>query len=301
MRWQDFRRSDNVEESSGGGSSGFGGMHIGIGGIVIVIVISLLLGKNPLDILALLTDSGAPTQTQPVPDRGVPTQTQPVPSGPPGANSPRDEQKEFVARVLGDTEDVWTAAFQQSGKRYQPPKLDLFRGQVGSACGLASAATGPFYCPGDRKVYLDLEFFQQLSKRFGAPGDFARAYVIAHEVGHHVQNQLGLMAQVQQKAEGASDSVRNALSVRQELQADCFAGIWGHSAQQRGLIDAKDVESGIAAASAVGDDRLQQRSRGYVVPESFTHGSSAQRVRWFKAGLDSGDMRRCDTFGAREL
>jgi predicted metalloprotease len=289
MRWQDFRRSDNVEESSGGGSAGFGGMRLGVGGIIVVVVISLLLGKNPLDILALLTDSGAPTQTQP------------LPSGPPGANSPRDEQKEFVARVLGDTEDVWTAAFQQSGKRYQPPKLVLFPGQVESACGLASAATGPFYCPGDRHVYLDLTFFQQLSKRFGAPGDFARAYVIAHEVGHHVQNQLGLMAQVQQRAEGASDSVRNALSVRQELQADCFAGIWGHSAQQRGLIDAKDVESGIAAASAVGDDRLQQRSRGYVVPESFTHGSSAQRVRWFKAGLDSGDMRRCDTFGAREV
>ena len=289
MRWQDFRRSDNVEESTGGGSSGFGGMHIGIGGVIIVIVISLLLGKNPLDILALLTDSGAPTQTQPV---------QP---GPPGANSPRDEQKEFVARVLGDTEDVWTAAFQQRGGRYQPPKLVLFRGQVDSACGLASAATGPFYCPGDRDVYLDLDFFQQLSKRFGAPGDFARAYVIAHEVGHHVQNQLGLMAQVQQRAAGASDRARNDLSVRQELQADCFAGIWGHSAQQRGLIDAKDVESGIAAASAVGDDRLQQRSRGYVVPESFTHGASAQRVRWFKTGLDSGDMRRCDTFGAREL
>jgi len=301
MRWQDFRRSDNVEESSGGGSSGFGGMHLGIGGVIIVIVISLLLGKNPLDILALLTDGGAPTQTQPVPDSRAPTQTQPVPSGPPGANSPPDEQKEFVARVLGDTEDVWSAAFQQNGGRYQPPKLDLFRGQVESACGLASAATGPFYCPGDRKVYLDLEFFQQLSKRFGAPGDFARAYVIAHEVGHHVQNQLGLMAQVQERSARASDAARNALSIRQELQADCFAGVWGHSAQQRGLIDAKDVESGIAAASAVGDDRLQQRSRGYAVPESFTHGTSAQRVRWFKSGLDSGDMRRCDTFGAREL
>jgi len=291
MRWQDFRRSDNVEESSDGGSSGIGGIHLGIGGVIIVIVISLLLGKNPLDILALLTDGGAPTQTQ-----------APAPSGPPGATSPRDAQREFVARVLGDTEDVWTAAFQQNGKRYQPPKLVLFRGQAGSACGLASAATGPFYCPGDRDVYLDLTFFQELSTRFGAPGDFARAYVIAHEVGHHVQNQLGLMAQVQQKSAGASDVARNALSVRQELQADCFAGIWGHSAQQRGLIDAKDVESGIGAAAAVGDDRLQQRSsRGYVVPESFTHGSSAQRVRWFKAGLDSGDMRRCDTFGAREL
>jgi predicted metalloprotease len=161
----------------------------------------------------------------------------------------------------------------------------LFRGRADSACGLASAATGPFYCPRDRDDYLDLAFFQELSSRFGAPGDFARAYVIAHEVGHHVQNQLGLMAQVQQKSAGASDIARNALSVRQELQADCFAGVWGHSAQQRGLIDAKDVESGIAAASAVGDDRLQQRSRGYVVPESFTHGTSAQRVRWFNPGL----------------
>jgi predicted metalloprotease len=294
MRWQDFRRSDNVEESSDGGSSGIGGIHLGIGGVIIVIVVSLLLGKNPLDVLALLTDGGAPTQSQ--------TQREaPAPSGPAGANSPRDEQKEFVAHVLGDTEDVWTSVFQQRGGHYQPPKLVLFRGQVDSACRLASAATGPFYCPGDRDVYLDLAFFQELSSRFGAPGDFARAYVIAHEVGHHVQNQLGLMAQVQQKSAGASDIARNALSVRQELQADCFAGVWGHSAQQRGLIDAKDVESGIAAATAVGDDRLQQRSRGYVVPESFTHGTSAQRVRWFKSGLDSGDLRRCDTFGAREL
>jgi predicted metalloprotease len=295
MRWQDFRRSDNVEESSDGGSSGIGGIHLGIGGVIIVIVVSLLLGKNPLDVLALLTDGGAPTQSQ--------TQREaPAPSSPAGANSPRDEQKEFVAHVLGDTEDVWTSVFQQRGGHYQPPKLMLFRGHADSACGLASAATGPFYCPGDRDVYLDLAFFQELSSRFGAPGDFARAYVIAHEVGHHVQNQLGLMTQMQQKSAGASDIARNALSVRLELQADCFAGIWGHSAQQRGLIDAKDVESGIAAAAAVGDDRLQQRSsRGYVVPESFTHGTSAQRVRWFKSGLDSGDLRRCDTFGARDL
>jgi uncharacterized protein len=292
MRWQDFRRSDNVEESTDSGSSGIGGIHLGVGGVIIVVVISLLLGKNPLDVLALLSDNGAPTQTQ---SQG------PAPSVPSGAGSPRDEQKEFVARVLGDTEDVWTGIFQQRGGHYRPPKLVLFRGQTGSACGLASAATGPFYCPGDRDVYLDLAFFQELSQRFGAPGDFARAYVIAHEVGHHVQNQLGLMAQVQQKSANASDSVRNALSVRTELQADCFAGVWGHSAQQRGLIDGKDVESGLAAASAVGDDRLQQRSRGYVVPESFTHGTSAQRVRWFKAGLDSGDLRSCDTFGAREL
>jgi predicted metalloprotease len=290
MRWQDFRRSDNVEESTDSGPSGFGGIHLGIGGIIVVIIVSLVLGKNPLDVLALFSDSGAPTQVQAT-----------APSGPSSAASVGDEQKEFVARVLGDTEDVWTAFFQQRGGRYEPPKLELFRGQVNSACGLASAATGPFYCPGDRRVYLDLAFFQELSQRFGAPGDFARAYVIAHEVGHHVQNQLGLMAQAQQKGAGASEAARNALSVRQELQADCFAGIWGHSAQQRGLIDAKDVESGIAAATAVGDDRLQQQSRGYVVPESFTHGTSAQRVRWFKSGLDSGDLRRCDTFGAAEL
>jgi len=294
MRWQDFRRSDNVEESSGGGSSGIGGIHLGIGGVIVVVVVSLLLGKNPLDMLALLTDSGAPPQTQ--------NQTQaPAPSAAPGTVSPPNPQKEFVAHVLGDTEDVWTAEFQKKGARYEPPKLVLFQGQANSACGLASSATGPFYCPGDREVYLDLTFFEQMTRRFGVSGEFGRAYVIAHEVGHHVQNQLGLMAQVQQKSERASDAGRNALSVRQELQADCFAGVWGHSAQQRGLIDAKDVESGIAAATAVGDDRLQQRSRGYVVPESFTHGTSAQRVRWFKAGLDSGDIRSCDTFGAREL
>src|SRR5450432_3627234 len=197
MRWQDFRRSDNVEESSDSGSSGgIGGIHLGVGGVIVVIVISLLLGKNPLDILALLSDSGAPTQTQ---------SQAPAPSGPPGAGAPRDEQKEFVARVLGDTEDVWTGVFQQRGGHYQPPKLVLFRGQAASACGLASTATGPFYCPGDRDVYLDLAFFQELSQRFGAPGDFARAYVVAHEVGHHVQNQLGLMAQVQQKSANASD------------------------------------------------------------------------------------------------
>ena len=205
---------------------------------------------------------------------------------------------DFVDAVTKDAQDMWA---QLLGARYRRTKVVLFRDAIQSACGSAESATGPFYCPEDREVYLDLGFFDELSKKLGAPGDFARAYVVAHEVGHHVQNQLGLMAQVQQKSANASDVARNALSVRQELQADCFAGIWGHSAQQRGLIDAKDVESGIAAATAVGDDRLQQRSRGYVVPESFTHGTSAQRVRWFKAGLDSGDLRSCDTFGARDL
>jgi uncharacterized protein len=290
MRWDDFRRSDNVEESTGGGG-GFGGMRLGGGAVIVVVVISLLLGKNPLEILALLGDSGAPT---------VQTQA-PSPTSSTGTPTVRDKQKDFVAAVLGDTEDVWGDIFKQAGSRYQPPKLILFRGQVNSACGLASAASGPFYCPGDQYVYLDLAFFDELSQRFGAPGDFARAYVIAHEIGHHVQNQLGLMAQVEKKAANASPAVRNALSVRQELQADCFAGVWGHSAAARGKLEPGDVESGIAAATAVGDDRIQQQSRGYVVPESFTHGSSAQRVRWFKVGLQSGDIRQCNTFGAQDL
>jgi uncharacterized protein len=290
MRWDDFRRSDNVEESSSGGG-GFGGMRLGGGAVIVVVVISLLLGKNPLEILALLGDGGAPT---------VQTQA-PAPTASPGTPTVRDKQKDFVAAVLGDTEDVWGDIFQKAGSRYQPPKLILFRGQVNSACGLASAASGPFYCPGDQYVYLDLAFFDELSQRFGAPGDFARAYVIAHEIGHHVQNQLGLMAQVEKKAANASAAGRNALSVRQELQADCFAGVWGHSAAARGKLEPGDVESGIAAATAVGDDRIQQQSRGYVVPESFTHGSSAQRVRWFKVGLQSGDIRQCNTFGAQDL
>jgi predicted metalloprotease len=293
MRWEDFRRSDNVEESTGGGGGrGFGGMHLGGGAIIIVIIVSLLLGKNPLDMLALLGgDGGAPTTTQ----------SPSVPATPSGTNPVRDKQVDFVKAVLGDLEDVWGAQFKQMGSQYQRPKLELFRGQVGSACGLASAAMGPFYCPGDQIVYLDLAFFDELSQRFGAPGDFARAYVIAHEVGHHVQNQLGIMDQVDRKNANASQATRNALSVRLELQADCLAGVWGHSAAQRGALDTSDIESGIAAATAVGDDKIQQAARGYVVPESFTHGSSAQRVRWFKTGLQSGDIRQCNTFAARDI
>lgn len=289
MRWQDFRRSDNVEESQGGAPSGFGGggMRLGGGALALIVVVSLVLGKNPLDVLNVL-EGGAPPQVQ-------------APVGPQPSSPERDAQKDFVARILGDTEDVWTAEFKRMGSSYQPPKLELFRGQVASACGLASAAVGPFYCPGDRKVYLDLTFFQELSQRFGAPGDFARAYVVAHEIGHHVQNQLGVMTEFQRKSDGANDRVRNALSVRLELQADCLAGVWGHSAQQRGALDATDIEQGLAAAAAVGDDRLQQQTRGYVVPESFTHGTSAQRAHWFRVGLQTGDIKRCNTFGAREL
>lgn len=293
MRWDQFRRSDNVEESSGGGApSGFGGggLRLSGGAIAIVVVVSLLLGKNPLDMLAMLSGDGGAPQVQ--------TQAPAQASGQPATANP---QKEFVARVLGDTEDVWGKIFQQMGSRYEPPKLDLFNGRVSSACGMASAAMGPFYCPPDQKVYLDTAFFDELSQRFGAPGDFARAYVIAHEVGHHVQNQLGLMADVEKKSQRASEQGRNALSVRQELQADCFAGVWGNSAAKRGLIDAADVESGIGAAMAVGDDRIQKRTQGYVVPESFTHGSSAQRVKWFKIGLQSGDIRQCNTFASPDV
>jgi predicted metalloprotease len=291
MRWQDYRSSDNVEEggSSGPGILG-GGLRLSGGVIVLVVIVSLLLGKNPLDVLALLTDGGG----------GPVVQTQ-APQPASGAPATRDPQTEFVARVLGDTEDVWGGIFQQMGTRYQPPKLTLYHGQIASACGFSSAAAGPFYCPGDRKVYLDLSFFQELSQRFGASGDFARAYVIAHEVGHHVQNQLGLMDAAQKKMASAPDRSRNDMSVRLELQADCLAGVWGHSSIQRNIIDAKDIESGLAAAAAVGDDRIQKQTRGYVVPEGFTHGSSAQRVKWFRTGLDSGDLRQCDTFGTRNL
>ena len=287
MKWREGRRSQNVQVSSGGGGVG----KLGLGGVAAVVVISLLLGKNPLEMLALLTggDGGGPV---------VQTQAPPTATRAPATNDP---QTEFVARVLGDTEDVWGGIFQQMGTRYQAPKLTLYHGQIASACGFSSAAAGPFYCPGDRKVYLDLTFFQELSQRFGAPGDFARAYVIAHEIGHHVQNQLGLMEAAQQKMANASDRSRNDLSVRLELQADCLAGVWGHSSMQRNIIDAKDVESGMAAAAAVGDDRIQKQTRGYVVPEGFTHGSSAQRAKWFRTGLDSGDLRQCDTFGTRNL
>jgi len=285
MKWDDFRRSDNVEDAGpGGGGGGMpfgGGFRLGGGAIIAIVVISLLLGKNPLEILSLLDGSGtAPTQS-----------SVQAPAGPAAQNDP---QVDFVRAILGDTEDFWTAELARYGKQYQKPKLTLFQGGIRSACGDATTAMGPFYCPGDQHVYLDLEFFRELSQRFGAPGDFARAYVIAHEIGHHVQNQLGLMND-RQGFSGGSERSRNAQSVRIELQADCFAGVWGHSAQQRGALDTKDIDQGLAAAASVGDDRLQKQSQGYVVPESFTHGSSEQRVRWFKTGLSTGDLRRCDT------
>jgi predicted metalloprotease len=287
VRWGSMRDSGNVEdqESAGPARGLGGGFKLGGVGLVAVLAISWFLGLNPLDVLRSLQggeSSSGPTQSAPAPSASAP--------------EARDEIKEFIARVLGDTEDTWSAIFKKMGREYRPPKLVLFRGAVDSACGLASSAAGPFYCSPDDRVYLDRSFFQDLSKRFGAPGEFARAYVIAHEVGHHVQNQLGITGKVAQQRGRASEARSNALSVLVELQADCFAGIWGHYAKQRGLLDPGDVEAGLAAAAAIGDDRIQQQSRGRVSPESFTHGSSAQRVRWFRSGLDSGDVNQCNTF-----
>jgi predicted metalloprotease len=288
LRWRDMRGSDNLDDREGAGPPGRGlggGVKLGGAGLIGVVIISLLLGLNPLDVLVSL-QGGAPPSA---PTQGAPP---PSPSGPAAG----DDTKEFVVRILGDTEDTWRPLFGQMGGEYDPPRLVLFQGRVESACGLASSAAGPFYCSADSRVYLDRSFFEDLAQRFGAPGEFARAYVIAHEIGHHVQNQLGIMEKVRQQRARAGEARGNALSVLVELQADCFAGVWGHFARQRKLLEPGDVESGLAAAAAIGDDRLQRQSRGQVSPESFTHGSSAQRVRWFRAGLDSGDVRQCDTF-----
>jgi len=302
MDWQKGRESDNVieDDGSGGGGSGrggglqFGGFHIGIGGIILIVIVSLLFGKNPLEILSLLS-GGA--------DNGAQT-TQQVPSQASGAQSTEtDEPHRFVRTILGSTEDVWGAYFQASNQRYVQPKLKLFNGRVNTACGAASEAMGPFYCPGDQLVYLDLSFFHEMDTRFHAQGDFARAYVIAHEVGHHVQNLLGIMNQVDAaRQRGAAMEGANGLSVRQELQADCFAGVWANKSQaQLNWINQTDVDAALNAASSVGDDTLQKQARGYAVPDSFTHGSSAQRQRWFKAGMASGNINSCDTFAAQSL
>jgi predicted metalloprotease len=285
VRWGNMRGSGNVEDRESAGPAGGlgGGFKLGGVGLIAVLAISWFLGLNPLDVLVSLQGGDPPS---------APTQSAPPTTGP-GA---RDETKEFIAKVLGDTEDTWSAIFKRMGREYHPPKLVLFRGAVDSACGLAGSAAGPFYCAPDDRVYFDRSFFEDLSRRFGAPGEFARAYVIAHEIGHHVQNQLGITGKVAQQRSRAGEARGNALSVLVELQADCFAGIWGHYAKQRGLLDPGDVEAGLAAAAAIGDDRIQQQSRGRVSPESFTHGSSAQRVRWFRGGLDSGDVNQCNTF-----
>jgi uncharacterized protein len=286
MRWRVSRRSENVEDFRGRGS-GRSGLKIGGLGLVILLVIGFFTGIDPLQLLQGI--ESLPTTTQVQPSSGE-------------AQGQNDEQRDFVAAVLGDTEDTWQQIFSASGRRYTPPKLVLYDGAIQSACGMGAAAMGPFYCPGDNRVYLDLGFFRELDQRFGAPGDFAQAYVIAHEVGHHIQNLLGISAKVQRARQHLSETEANALSVRQELQADCLAGVWAHHAQrERQLLESGDVEEGLQAAAAVGDDTLQRRSQGHVVPESWTHGSAEQRGRWFKRGLASGEVAQCDTFQAASL
>lgn len=256
------------------------GGGIGIGTLVLAAIVYFM-GGNPMTVLE--GSGGAPSSQVSQPSVGGATG---------GAN---DEEKQFVKAVLGDTEDTWGEQFRKRGKVYRPPKLVLFSNRVQSACGVAGSSTGPFYCPGDQKVYLDLTFFRQLKQQFGAPGDFAQAYVIAHEVGHHVQNLLGTMDKVNAFQDRASKAQANALSVKLELQADFYAGVWAHYAQKRGLLEQGDIEEALGAASAVGDDRLQKESQGYVVPDSFTHGTSAQRQQWFMRGFQSGDMSQGDT------
>ena len=303
MRWGDMRESENVEDRTGmpGGGGGFplgGGIKLGLGSIVIILIGSFLFGINPLEMLGLLSGGPAPAPQQPAPGYGPQTRT--TPPGSPQTAAPKSQDAEFSSRVLGDTEDVWSAVFKAGGSRYEPPKLVLFRGGVRTACGSASAAVGPFYCPGDRSLYLDTTFFRELHNRFGAPGDFAQAYVIAHEVGHHVQNLLGTMRQFDAQSQQVDARARNEMSVRLELQADCYAGVWGFFAQKRNLLDAGDMEEGLRAAAAVGDDQIQKRTQGYTAPESFTHGSAQQRMRWFRTGFDSGDLRNCNTFNVRQ-
>jgi len=294
MDWQKGRESDNVVEDDGSGGGGlggggmrFGGFHLGIGGIIVVVLIGLIFpGIRPILFSLFLGGNG-----------GVDSVEQSTPA-PTHAATASDPQTKFVRSILGSTEDVWGSYFQASGHQYEQPKLVLFHGRTQSGCGAAEEAMGPFYCPNDHRVYLDLDFFHEMDTRFHAQGDFARAYVVAHEVGHHVQNLLGIMQRVGGRpTEGATGT-----SVRLELQADCFAGVWGNKSQaQLNWLQAGDVDAALNAASSVGDDTLQKQSRGYAVPDSFTHGTSAQRSRWFKAGFSSGDLNSCDTFSAQSL
>jgi predicted metalloprotease len=333
MRLDNEKPSDNIEDRRGqGGGFGFprggggGGFQIpmgrGGGGMslqtIILLVAVYLIAKFVfgVDLIQVITGNG---QLQPPPGQEQSDTQVPPPGGQTTQNNQNtggeqqtgqqqttdvtgDAGKDFVARVLGSTERVWTQKFQEQGKQYQKPTLVLFNGFVQSACGMAQSAMGPFYCPGDRKVYIDLSFYQDMKNKLGAPGDFAQAYVVAHEVGHHVQNLLGIADAVAQKRTQSSQTEANALSVRMELQADCFAGVWAKTANDTNkILEEGDIEEGLNAAAAIGDDRLQRRSQGYVVPESFTHGSSEQRVRWFKRGMQAGDMNSCDTFGTDQL
>ncbi|HEX7636677.1 MAG TPA: neutral zinc metallopeptidase [Noviherbaspirillum sp.] len=291
MRWEGNRESDNVEDRRGEGGGGFGiglgGGSLSIGTVVIAVVASLLFGVNPLSLLSMLSGGG-----------GHVAQVQQAPHHPPA----NDRETRFVKTVLADTEDTWTTLFREQGRNYVKPRLILFSGNTPTACGTGLTATGPFYCPGDQKVYIDLSFYRLMQQRFHVSGEFAQAYVIAHEVGHHVQNLLGISDKVDSARRRVSERQANALSVRLELQADCLAGVWAyHANQARNILEDGDVETALNAATAIGDDTLQKQAQGYVVPDSFTHGTSAQRVRWFRRGLESGQMKTCNTFEARQL
>ncbi len=279
MKWNEMRRSGNVEDRRGQSRVPKRAGTLGLGGMLLVIVLSLIFGVNPNDVLALF---GAGGSSLPAPNSSQ--------------QSINDEGSDFIKAILGDTEDTWNAVFAQSDRDYEEPKLVLFSDVAQSACGFASAAVGPFYCPRDERIYIDLSFFRQLNATAADEGDFARAYVIAHEVAHHIQNQLDISDQVQLQRARADEVTSNRLSVLLELQADCLAGVWGHYAWQRNIITPKDIETALLAAAEIGDDHLQKQAQGYVVPEAFTHGSSAQRIDWFKRGLESGDMQKCDTF-----
>ncbi|OWV93290.1 flagellar biosynthesis protein FlgM [Rhizobium sp. R72] len=300
MEWKGRRQSDNIEDRRGdpsmgglgrgggfsfpsGGGMGRRGGGLSIGTIIFLVVIYLIFKAMGIDLLQVL-DGGMTT--------GGPGYEQNESGGQTPAN---DEMSAFVRTVLAETEDTWNGIFQSMGRQYEEPRLVLFSGQTQSACGFASAATGPFYCPSDHKVYLDTAFFNQLSRQFGASGDFAEAYVVAHEVGHHVQNLLGILPKFNQARQRMSEAEANKMSVRVELQADCLAGIWGKFTDQKGILEAGDLEEALNAAQQIGDDTLQKRSQGYVVPESFNHGTSEQRARWFKRGFDSGQLTACDT------
>ncbi len=289
MKWEGGRKSDNVNDQRGAGGGGMrlGVGRLGIGGVAVVVVLSLLMGKDPIQMLGLVGQmtGGAP----------VPTEQQAAPVN--------DRDSDFVRVILGSTEDVWNTQFNAAERSYVPPKLVIFSGSVQTACGGATSASGPFYCPGDQQVYLDTSFFDEMKSRLGGGGDFANAYVIAHEVGHHIQTLLGYSKNLDAaRAQGESVAGDEGPSVRLELQADCLAGIWAHDAQQQmKWLEVGDVEQALSTASAIGDDRLQKQSQGTVVPDSFTHGSSAQRVKWFKTGFETGSVAKCDTFAAAAL
>ncbi|WP_145515882.1 neutral zinc metallopeptidase [Yersinia aleksiciae] len=287
MRWQGRRESDNVEDRRGDSSGGGGGFRPGGKGGIVILIVVLVAGYYGVDLTPLLNDSDPMSQTQ----------TQPRSSS--SVSAKDDQYAKFTSVILADTEDTWKPIFQKMGRTYQEPKLVMYRGATRTGCGTGQSVMGPFYCPADSTVYIDLSFYEEMKNKLGADGDFAQAYVIAHEVGHHVQHLMGIDSKVRQQQQGATQAEANRLSVKMELQADCFAGVWGKAMDEQQVLEVGDLQEALNAAQAIGDDRLQQQSQGRVVPDSFTHGTSQQRYTWFKRGFDSGDPNSCNTFASR--